>query len=218
LPKFLNSAPARVLTLLLILQGVVILYISSRHETVPPSQPLAEFPKSLGAWQFASEGVVDQDSLDVLKADDLLLREYKQPSTRQPATLFIAAFRSQRNGKSPHSPKNCLPGAGWTEESQEQYQLDVGASAPITVNRYVVQHADERRLVLYWYQSRDRVVASEYTAKYYVMVDAIKLNRTDTALVRVVVPILNGDADSATRIAADFVRSFFQPLHQYLPA
>jgi EpsI family protein len=217
LPKFLKSAPARVLTLLLILQGAV-LYSSSRHEVIPPTQPLADLPRSLGDWQFVAEGVVDQESQDVLKADDLLLREYAQPSTRQAATLFIAAFRSQRNGKSPHSPKNCLPGSGWTPLRQDEYQVDVGAAAPITVNRYVVQHAERRQLVLYWYQSRDRVVANEYTAKYYVMVDAIRLNRTDTALVRVVVPIANGDEDAATRTAAEFVKSFFRPLHQYLPA
>jgi len=217
LPKFLNSTTARVLTLILILQGAV-LYSSERHETVPPSQPLSGLPKYLGSWTFAEEGVVDQESQDVLKADDLLLREYKQSSTHQGATLFVAAFRSQRNGKTPHSPKNCLPGSGWTPLVQDEYQIDVGAAAPITVNRYVVQHAEDRQLVLYWYQSRDRVVANEYTAKYYVMVDAIKLNRTDTALVRVVVPIANGNTDAATRTAADFVKSFFHPLHDYLPA
>ena len=215
MPKFLT--PARLLTLFLIVQGA-ILYSSQRSEVIPPNQPLADLPHSLGDWQFAVEGVVDQDSRDVLKADDLLLREYRQPASRQAATLFVAAFRSQRNGKTPHSPKNCLPGAGWTPLVQDLYQVDVGADAPITVNRYVVQHAEQRQLVLYWYQSRDRVVANEYTAKYYVMVDAMKLNRTDTALVRVVVPIVDGDEQTATRTAADFVKSFFQPLHQYLPA
>jgi EpsI family protein len=217
LPDFLNSTPARVLTVFLILQGAVI-YSSQRNEIIPPTRPLAELSKSLGDWRFAEEGVVDQESQDVLKADDLLLREYKQPSTGQAATLFVAAFRSQRNGKTPHSPKNCLPGAGWTSLSQDDYQIDVGQAAPITVNRYVVQHAEQRQLVMYWYQSRDRVVAGEYAAKYYVMVDAVKLNRTDTALVRVVVPIVNGDAETATRTAADFVKSFFQPLHNFLPA
>jgi len=221
--KFLQSTPARVVTGLLILQGAV-LYSSVRHEVIPPARPLAEVPKSFGSWQFAEEGVVDQESRDVLKADDLLLRSY-QGSSGRGATMFVAAFLSQRNGKAPHSPKNCLPGSGWTPLTQDEYQIDVGLPAPITVNRYVVQHADQYMLVMYWYQSRDRVVANEYAAKYYVMVDAIRLNRTDTALVRVTVP-MNGATeatrksfeDAATSTAAEFIQSFFSPLRQYLPS
>ncbi len=89
---------------------------------------------------------------------------------------------------------------------------------PIQVNRYVVAHGDERSLVLYWYQSRDRAIASEYKAKFWVVVDAMRLNRTDTALVRVVVPIVNRDEEAADKSAADFVRSFYGTLRQYLPA
>ena len=99
--------------------------------------------------------------------------------------------------------------------------IDVGEAAPIVVNRYVVQHGDERSLVLYWYQSRDRVVASEYTAKFWVMADAIRLNRTDTALVRVVMPILDadkGDPAPATNAAVIFVQAFFQSLRHVLPS
>ena len=231
MPKFLNSTAARVVTLFLILQGA-ILYSSVRREVIPVSHPLALLTKSAGDWRFVEDDVVDQESRDILKADDLLLRSYKNVSTGRGASLFVAAFQSQRNGKAPHSPKNCLPGSGWTPEIQDEYQIDVGAAAPITVNRYVVQHADQRMLVMYWYQSRDRSIANEYTAKYYVMVDAIRLNRTDTALVRVTVPMEgstsnsnNEDAaahraaeDSATRTAADFIRSFFGPLRQQLPS
>ena len=133
--------------------------------------------------------------------------------------MFVAAFRSQRNGKAPHSPKNCLPGSGWTQLSSDMYPVDIGTAQPIIVNRYVVQFGDQRSLVMYWYQSRDRVVASEYTAKFYVMADAIRLNRTDTALVRVVVPIANrrrGHGRPAT--AATFVKTFFSPLRKILPA
>ena len=69
----------------------------------------------------------------------------------------------------------------------------------------------------YWYQSRDRAVASEYTAKYWVVMDAMRLNRTDTALVRVVVPIINRDEATATKTATDFVRAFYPPLRGILP-
>jgi EpsI family protein len=214
---FLKSKSALAVTLVLLAQAAV-LYSSVRPEAVPDSHPLASMPLAFGSWKFTQEGIVDDETRDVLKADDLLLRAYRDRSTGRSGTLFVAAFRSQRNGKAPHSPKNCLPGAGWTQLSSDEYPIDVGGRQPIVVNRYVVQHGEDRSLVLYWYQSRDRVVASEYTAKFWVMADAIRLNRTDTALVRVQIPLINGDPNEATREAASLVQSFFGPLRQVLPA
>ena len=93
-----------------------------------------------------------------------------------------------------------------------------GESLPFSINRYVVSRAGEKSVVLYWYQSRDRVVANEYKAKFWVIVDAMRLHRTDTALVRVVIPIVDRDEEAATKMASDFVRSFYGTLRQYLPA
>jgi EpsI family protein len=214
--KFPRSTPALDATLLLGAQAA-LLYSSIRPEAVPPGVPLANMPRTLGSWQMSQEGVVDEETREVLKADDLLNRFYVDPGKAAGANLFIAAFRSQRTGKAPHSPKNCLPGSGWTPLSSDDYTLDAGAG-PITVNRYVVAHGDSRSLVMYWYQSRDRVVASEYKAKFWVVVDAMRFNRTDTALVRVVVPIAGGDPEAATQTAASFVKSFYGTLRQYLPA
>jgi EpsI family protein len=213
--KFLSSRAALAATVLIVLQGALI-YSAVRPESPPSGRALSQFPASLGSWTLAQEGVIDADTQAVLKADDLLNRFYSGNGTG--ANLFVAAFRSQRNGKAPHSPKNCLPGSGWTPLESSYASIDVGGTMPIQVNRYVVAHGDERSLVLYWYQSRDRAIASEYTAKFWVVVDAMRLNRTDTALVRVVVPIVNRDEAAADKSAADFVRSFYGTLRQYLPA
>jgi EpsI family protein len=174
-------------------------------------------PAQLGTWQLFGEGAVEKEVLDVLKADDLLNRFYRS-GTRE-AGLFVASFRTQRTGKTPHSPKNCLPGSGWTPlPNSGEVSLNVGLPAPITVNRYIINRGNDYSLVLYWYQSRDRVVASEFKAKFWVMADAIRLNRTDTALVRVLVPIANRDEQTAERTATDFVQSFYSNLLTYLPS
>ncbi len=213
--KFLSSRAALAATLLIVLQGALI-YSAVRPESPPSGQALSQFPVALGSWKLVQEGVIDDETRAVLKADDLLNRFYA--SNNAGANLFVAAFRSQRNGKAPHSPKNCLPGSGWTPLESSYASIDVGGQVPIQVNRYVVAHGDERSLVLYWYQSRDRAIASEYRAKFWVVVDAMRLNRTDTALVRVVVPIVNKDEAAADKAAADFIRSFYGTLRQYLPA
>lgn len=218
--KFLNSVPVRIATLFMILQAA-ILYSSVRPEVIPSSsQPLADFPSVLGSWhQYGPEGVVDDETRAVLNADDILDRTYVDPSTMRGVFFFVAAFRTQRNGKAPHSPKNCLPGSGWTQVSaDDKFPVDIGAAQPILVNRYLVAHGNDRSVVLYWYQSRNRVVANEFKAKFWVMADAMHLNRTDTALVKVVVNIGDLSEEDATATAVDFVKSFFGPLHQYLPA
>lgn len=216
--KFLNSTPARLVTAFLVIQTAV-LYSSIRKEYVPPSRPLADVPHQIGSWNMSGEGFLDKDTQAILKADDVLNRFYKNANTGAEASLYVAAFRTQRSGKSPHSPKNCMPGSGWTQLSSENYALDVGLPAPIVVNRYVIEHGDEKELVLYWYQSRDRVVADEFKAKFWVVADAMRLNRTDTALVRVIVGIApNGDVDAAANTATEFTRAFFGPLKHYLPS
>jgi EpsI family protein len=215
--KFLNSGPARLVTLLLLAQAA-LLYSSIRPEAIPPVRPLSQMPRDVGGWKFVQDGVVDPETQEVLKADDLLNRMFVDPPSQVGVNLFIAAFRSQRNGKAPHSPKNCLPGNGWTPLQSEELSLDVGRGAPISVNQFIVEHGENRSVVLYWYQSRDRTVASEYKAKFWVIADAIRFNRTDTALVRVVVPIIDRDQDAATRTAVDFVKAFYGTIREYLPA
>jgi EpsI family protein len=215
--KFLNSIPARVVTVVLIAQAA-LLYSSIRPEAVPPGKPLADFPRTIGGWQLLREGVIEPEVMEVLQADDALTRIYVKPSTGEHADLYIAAFRSQREGKAPHSPKNCLPGNGWLQLSQSEIQVDAGVGAPIPVNRYVIEHGQDRSVVLYWYQSRDRAVAGEFKAKFWVIADAIRLNRTDSALIRVIVPIANNDTDAAERAAVDFIRATFPSIRQFLPA
>jgi EpsI family protein len=217
MPKFLTSAKARVLTAVLVLQCAV-LYGFQRRELVPSVPPLATFPTMLSGWRMVEEGVIEKEVQDVLKADDTLSRTYAG-STGSGANLFIAAFRSQRNGKAPHSPKNCLPGSGWVPSVSDRMPIQVpGREQPIVVNRYIVQKGEYASLVLYWYQSRDRVVASEYNAKFYVVADALKDNRTDTALVRVIVPVAGKDQKAATETAVKFVQDMFGAIRASLPA
>jgi EpsI family protein len=222
--KFLKSPAARIVTALLILQ-TAFLYSAVRPEFIPPSRPLEGMPTTLGSWNLVQTGVIEQEVLDVLKADDILNRIYCPASLAECSTtgrgsagLFVAAFRTQRTGKAPHSPKNCLPGSGWVKLSSGELTIDVGAASPITVNRYVVASGSQRDMVLYWYQSRDRVVADEFKAKFWVMRDAIRLNRTDTALVRVIVPVGKRDEAEAQAFATDFVKSFYTTLLGYLPS
>ena len=208
--------PAIVLSILLLSQAAIF-YGFSRGEQPPAHKTFDQFPATLGTWKLAQEGVFEPGVKDVLRADDYINRYYSDGVTRQYANLFVAFFKSQRTGQAPHSPKNCLPGSGWIWTVSDTIPIQVAAyPKPIEVNRYIVQKGDQKSLVLYWYQSRDRVVANEYSAKAFVIADALRYNRTDTALVRVVVGV-NGNEQAATDTAVRFVQSFYGPLRGFLP-
>lgn len=213
---FLKSNAVRLLTLLLVLQGVVLLSYS-RPESTPPSKPLANFPVQVGEWSRRVEGVIEKEIQEALQADDLLNRDYLNAQSAN-VNLFVAAFRSQRNGKAPHSPKNCLPGSGWVQQTASIESIPVGDGKTIEANRYVIAKGESRSLVYYWYQSRDRSVANEYKAKYFVVADAIRYNRTDTALVRVVMGLRSTEqAAAGDRVCRDFIAKMYPHLREYLP-
>ena len=214
----LQNKYVRILSALLLIQAALF-YATSRGENVPVMRPLSDFPKELPGWSMIKEGYVDAETQSVLQADDTLTRSYANPKFRQGPNLFVAFFKTQRTGKAPHSPKNCLPGSGWEPSREDHLNVVVsGLAQPIEVNRYVVARGDERSVVLYWYQSQNRVVASEYRAKLWTVADAIRYNRTDTALVRVVVPVLRNDEAAAEQVAVEFVQAFFGTLRRHLPA
>ncbi len=198
------NRPALILSALFVVQGAAFLGTSLRAELIPASKPLAEFPAVIGSWRMVREGVIEQDEKDVLRANDYLTRQYATSSGGW-VNLFVAYFRSQRAGQTPHSPKNCLPGAGWTWSVADTIHVDIpGRAGPIEINRYIVSNADDREVVLYWYQSRDRVVAREYQAAAFTAWDALRYNRTDTELVRVVTPVTND--------GVEFIQAFFTKL------
>jgi EpsI family protein len=141
------------------------------------------------------------------------------------ASLYIGYYESQRQGDTIHSPLNCLPGSGWEPVSKSYVSIPVEAgshaSANILVNQYVIQKGLDRQVVLYWYQSHGRVVANEYRSKIFMVYDAVRLNRSDAALVRVVSPVIGGDPGAEARAgdrAVAFVKTMFPLLDRYLPS
>jgi EpsI family protein len=207
-----------VLTLVLVVQATLF-YAASRGEKVHEGKQLAFFPVQIQNWQMVQEVPIEQEVLDQLKADDTLNRMYVNAQSRIAVNLFVAYFKTQRTGQSPHSPKNCLPGSGWEPTATGYAEVQVeGEPQPIRINRYVVSHGEEKNVVLYWYQSPRRVIASEFSAKLWLVMDSIRYRRSDTALVRVSIPVRQNDEPGATRLGVAFVESVFPVLKHYLPA
>jgi EpsI family protein len=196
----------------------ILLQARARTEVVPKHLPLSSFPAQLGNWE-ATEVALDKETLEVLGAGDFMERIYQDPESKLPQVdLFLAYFASQRAGDTIHSPQHCLPGAGWNPEERALVTLVLPGHDPFPANRYVISKADSRRLVLYWYWAHDRGVASEYWAKYYLVKDAIRMNRSDGALVRITVSMLPGETpETAQKRVMPFTSLVVPLLDYYIP-
>lgn len=205
------------MVVLLLAGTAMLLHLRAHVDQNPPRELLAQFPHTLAGWR-GSDLQIDQESLDVLGAGDILSRIYFLNKQTPPVSFFVGYFPSQRTGQTIHSPKNCLPGAGWSFESSSTADLVDAQGRPHRIGEYIIANGEARQFVLYWYQAHGRGVASEYMAKIYMVADAIRLNRTDGALVRVITPIVPGeDASAAKERAEAFTRQFAALLPRFIP-
>lgn len=198
----------------LLLCTACLLRWSGTVERVPLRAPLAAIPWQLGAWQGTPHADFDAETMKVLQADEYVSRSYTRAAV--PLDLYIGYYASQTRGDTIHSPMNCLPAAGWEPIVRDRARLDGGAAGPIDANRYVIQKGLDKRLVVYWYQSHGRTVASEYWSKVYLVLDSLRLHRSDGALVRVIVPV-DGDERRADREAVDFIGHLAPELAAHFP-
>jgi EpsI family protein len=190
----------------------------SRNEVFPPRQSLNSVPSQFGAWS-GRDFSIDQQILDILGSGEFLLRDYANTSQPQPTVgLFLAYFPSQKTGDTLHSPNHCLPGSGWVPVQRKVIQISRPDGSSFAANRYVISKSGERALVLYWYLAHDRAVASEYWAKYYLVADSIRMNRSDGALVRLLTPMYERETpDAAQARVMDLGSQLIPILNNYVP-
>jgi EpsI family protein len=200
-----------------LLAAAAFLHARHKPELDLSRRSLADFPLIIGPW-VGRELSIAPEVREVLGPGDFLARIYVDSSTQAPVDLFIAYFPSQRAGDTIHSPQNCLPGAGWAPLERDLLQIARPDGSRAQVNRYVIARGSERQIVLYWYQAHGRMVSSEYWAKYYLVADSIRMNRSDGSLVRAVAPIGRHEslADAQAR-AVDFAQKLLPLLDAYIP-
>jgi EpsI family protein len=196
--------------------GLVVFLVSGRSEIIPERARFVAFPMRIADWK-GQAGSLDRATEQYLKVDDYILANYSQPGG-QPVNFYVAYYASQRKSESPHSPLVCLPGGGWLITRLERRNFDA-AGADHAYNRVIIQNGANRELVYYWFDERGRTIADEYWAKWYLLTDAIVMNRTDGALVRLTTPINPNESDaSADDRLLSFMAVALPRLADFLPS
>ena len=164
--------------------------------------PLSSIPKQIDGWIGADGAPLNDRTLEVLRPTTYIDRTYRRGSDQ--ASLFIAYYAEQRAGENMHSPKNCLPGSGWEIWNYGSISVPVNGRN-VEINRYSIQNNGTRLVVLYWYQSKQRIIASEYLGKILLVEDAVLRGNTAGSIVRITVPDRPESVDAGIRLASSII-------------
>ena len=164
--------------------------------------PLDSISQNIAGWTLDRVQFIESRTLQTLKPTTYLARSYSKGS--DDLNLFVAYYAQQRSGESMHSPKACLPASGWEIWKYDTANVDM-QSRPVTVNKYYIQRAGERQIVFYWYQSRERVIASEYAGKLLLIKESLLSGHTGGSLVRVMIPDRPGMSEEALAFASKLI-------------
>lgn len=205
--------------------GVALSASARRQQRIPLQAPLRTIALPVAGFTSDDREIAENERR-VAGMTDYLFRVYR--GSREGAfSVYVGYYDSQATGRTIHSPRNCLPGAGWQAVQSGVQDLDLGGRS-VTVNRYILANGEAQALVYYWYQGRGRVAWSEYRVKWDLLRDAATRGRTEEALVRIVVPIppARGFTDaewrarqaSADEIATRVAKSLISTVEGALPS
>ena len=196
-------------TTVLLLGTTLLSGLTARRVAEPLAVPLDQIDSKIGAWTAAGDQTLPAPTLHALAAASYLVRTYRKDQSQ--LDLFIAFYAQQRAGESMHSPKHCLPGAGWEIWKHDSAFIPVHGRQ-VQINKYSIQNAGARMLMFYWYQSKTRIVASEYLGKILLAEDTILSGHTAGSIVRIMLPDTPASsADGltfATRLIPEVERCF----------
>lgn len=189
-------------TVALLLGTIFLGNLTARRIPSPLAVPLEQIAPNVAGWAAVQNQKLPEGTLRALDATSYLSRVYRKDS--RDLDLFIAFYAQQRAGESMHSPKHCLPGAGW-EIWQHDSALVSANGLQYEVNKYSIQNAGRRMLMFYWYQSKSRIIASEYLGKILLAQDTILTGRTAGSIVRIMLPDVPSAGDEGVAFAASLI-------------
>lgn len=196
---------------------MVILGFAIHSENIKPNKPFESFPMKIGDWNGITSRF-EQSVYDLLGVEDSILASYSNNGTS--VQLYVGFYQSQKEGDLIHSPKNCLPGSGWNilETSIESVEINIdGPTKSMDVIKLLLGKGSQKQIVLYWFQSRGRIISSEYMQKIWLVIDSITRHRTDGSFVRLISPVVTSE-DHALELLKKFAKDIYPHLNEYIPS
>ena len=202
----------------LIISAVILLFalylnIFPFHEVVPLKKAFSDFPLHWKGW-IGQVHQFDDVILEKLRVSEYILREYRKGPDK--VTLYIGYYGTQREGAQIHSPKHCLPGAGWFKVSEKIRTLDMNNIGEMSFIEAIYQKANSREVFIYWYKMKNACITNEYSLKLHMVLNSLRYRRNDAAFIRLSAPVTNNVQETVNLIEG-FIKDFLPLLKDYLP-
>jgi len=206
----------RVLLILLLFAATwYVLNVTSEVRAIPIKRTLADFPQRLGDYHLSNAFQSSSAELKMLGVDDYIQYDYIN-SAGERINLYVGYYRAVGVTGSYHSPKNCLPGAGWNIYTTRRTPLNIGGKQT-AVSEMLIQDGADQQVVMYWYQNRGRIIPSEYWEKFWLIKDALFMGRRDGAFVRVMSYVKDGQVEATEERTRQFSEMALSELGDFLP-
>ncbi len=210
-----SMAPIYAVVALCVLLGPLAFVLRSIEPNIPDRAPFASFPLKINGM-IAEEDQLPGIEQDILQMTDYFLGHYREEGLPN-ISLFIGYYDQQSAGRTPHSPRVCIPSGGWNINELDTIELS-NAGTPVPVNRVMIGKGEQKLLVYYWFQQRGKYIANEYMAKFNLLWGGLASNRTDGALIRLTMPISSTMSEVvADKRLSEFATSLFKVLPKYVP-
>lgn len=194
--------------------GCILNFSVSQQRVMELREPLTALPTELASFQ-GQDVPINPKELKVAGTSSALMRVFSRDSTG--FSVYVGYYRQQRQGSTIHSPKNCLPGAGWEPLTSRRVDIPTEAGL-VKANRFIIAKKNERALVYYWYQGRGRTESNEYQVKLDLIRDAALKRRSEEALIRILVPLNALDESGADALVRQIINELKPKLGLVFPA
>jgi len=199
----------------LLISAASLTTLFSHSERIKPNRPFSQFPLEIGPWQGVTSQM-DERVYNILGVEDYIMADFSRgPSPA--VNLYVGFYQSQSKGDLIHSPKNCMPGAGWNIVQSSTILIDLPKSdKTIKIARLLLTKGGQKQVVYYWFQSRGRIINSEYMQKIWLVLDSITKNRTDGSFVRLIAPVIKNETTTEV-LLTQFADEVYPVLNKFIP-
>jgi len=204
-----------ILTISLVIITFLLSFRVDTVKAIPLLRPLSLFPTKIDGFVQINSQTMDPKIIKILGVSSYVLRDYKD-SSGFIVNLYIGYYKEQKEGAMIHSPQHCLPGSGWLPIVDKIIYITLKDGEKMPVREYILTKPGQKMVTFYWYQSRGRIIASDYKDRLYLIYDSLFRHRTDGSLIRVIG--ISNNIKEAKEKEIKFIKALEPILKKFLPS
>lgn len=183
-PQLPGATPARSFDprylgpmMVLLIAWVLPAWMDHQRMRTDVHPPDFDIPRAIGEWT-SNDLTIEPEVAAMLAADKMVYRNYSHPDGRS-IEVFWIGYGHQQEGKTMHSPRNCLPAAGW----DIRHKAVVGIAPGIQGRYLLLSYGAYRMETVYWFQAGDETLWDEFDNKWKTLWNSFRYGRSDGAMI-----------------------------------